>query len=30
MSNPTKQINNIYGYCRVSTIEQAENGIVLT
>ena len=27
MSNPTKQINNIYGYCRVSTIEQAENGI---
>ena len=27
MSNPKKQIRNIYGYCRVSTTEQAENGI---
>ena len=27
MSNPKKQIRNIYGYCRVSTIEQSENGI---
>ena len=27
MSNPRKQIRNIYGYCRVSTTEQAENGI---
>jgi len=27
VGNPKKQIRNIYGYCRVSTIEQAENGI---
>ena len=27
MSNPKTQIRNIYGYCRVSTVEQAENGI---
>jgi putative DNA-invertase from lambdoid prophage Rac len=27
VSNPKKQIRNIYGYCRVSTTEQAENGI---
>ena len=27
--NPIKQINNVYGYCRVSTQEQAQNGISL-
>ena len=27
MCSPKKQIHNIYGYCRVSTTEQAENGI---
>ena len=27
--NPTKQINNVYGYVRVSTSEQAVNGISL-
>ena len=27
MTQPKKQIRNIYGYCRVSTIEQADNGI---
>ena len=27
--NPAKQINNIYGYVRVSTSEQAVNGISL-
>ena len=26
---PIKQINNVYGYCRVSTQEQAQNGISL-
>ena len=29
MSGPIKQINNVYGYCRVSTVEQAQNGISL-
>ena len=27
--NPVKQINNIYAYVRVSTVEQAKNGISL-
>ena len=27
--NPNKQINNVYGYVRVSTVEQAKNGISL-
>jgi DNA invertase Pin-like site-specific DNA recombinase len=27
MNGPIKQINNVYGYCRVSTQEQAQNGI---
>ena len=29
MNGPIKQINNVYGYCRVSTVEQAQNGISL-
>ena len=29
MKGPLKQINNVYGYCRVSTVEQAQNGISL-
>ena len=29
MNPPNKQINNIYGYVRVSTTEQAMNGISL-
>jgi len=29
MNGPIKQINNVYGYCRVSTQEQAQNGISL-
>ena len=29
MSGPIKQINNVFGYCRVSTVEQAQNGISL-
>jgi|TARA_R110000765_G_scaffold49635_1_gene100981 DNA invertase Pin-like site-specific DNA recombinase len=29
MNGPIKQINNVFGYCRVSTVEQAQNGISL-
>ena len=29
MNGPNKQINNVYGYWRVSTQEQAQNGISL-